>query len=212
MPNRDEMRVPRGYSAGIHFLGTTGVSLPLVGWGVLRISGASSGWTGGEWVLWCSFFLLLASGVEYAAHRWILHRRRIGLNHAFVEHTLRHHRWFDSGDIEARSSRDYHQILFPVWGVILIQYGLNLPLCGLLSAIAGDSIGGLGLCIGAGFFFLYETVHAICHFPASHPLFRVGFLRWIREHHRRHHEISLMGHKNFNIVVPVWDVLLRTRA
>jgi hypothetical protein len=212
MPNRDEMRVPLGYSAGVHFLATTGVSLPLMVWGGLRISQASSGWTGWQWALGCFFFFMLASGVEYAAHRWILHRRRIGLSHAFVEHTLRHHRWFDDGDIEARSGPDYHQILFPVWGVVLIQYGLNLPLCLVLSSLAGDLIGGLGLCIGAGFFFLYEAVHAICHFPADHPLFRVGIIRRVREHHRRHHAPSLMGHKNFNIVVPVWDILLGTRT
>jgi hypothetical protein len=157
-------------------------------------------------------FFLIASGVEYSAHRWILHRRRPGLVHAFVEHTLRHHRWFDSVDIEARSGRDYHQILFPVWGVVLIQYGLNLPLCLILSRYAGEGIGGLGLCVGAGFFFLYEGVHAICHFPLTHPLFKWTTFRAIREHHRRHHELSLMGHRNFNIVVPIWDFLLGTRA
>ena len=212
MPYREEMQVPRGYSGGVHFLGTTGASLPLVAWGAFRLKGAGFSVSTGSWCFWTIAFLLIASGVEYSAHRGILHRRRPALAHAFVEHTLRHHRWFDAEDIEARSIRDYHQILFPVWGVVLIQYGLNLPFCLILSRYAGDWIGALGLCIGAGFFFLYEVVHAVCHFPAAHPLFKFGIIRMIREHHRRHHEPGLMGHRNFNIVVPVWDILLRTRA
>lgn len=212
MPDREEMRVPRWYSAGVHFLGTTGASLPLVGYGVYRLIGVNPDGSLIEWIFWVLVFLLIASAVEYSAHRWILHRRRPGLEHAFVEHTLRHHRWFDAGDLEARSGRDYHQILFPVWGVVLIQYGLNLPLCLVLSGLAGGWIGALGLCVGSGFFFLYESVHAICHFPETHPVFKLGIFRALREHHRRHHDPALMGRRNFNIVVPVWDFLLGTRA
>lgn len=212
MPYREEMKVPRGYSAGVHFLGTTGASLPLVVWGAIRMGKEWSQFSFLACALWASLFFLFASGVEYAAHRWILHRRRPGLTHAFVEHTLRHHRWFDSTDIEARLGRDFHQILFPVWGVILIQYLVNLPLCLILSHFIGEWIGSLGLCVGAGFFFLYELVHAICHFRASHPLFKVGIIRALRDHHRRHHESGLMAHRNFNIVAPVWDILLGTRV
>ena len=212
MPHREEMRVPLRYSAWVHFLGTTGASLPLVGWGALRVAREGARVPSGKVIFWALLFLGVASGVEYSAHRWILHRKRFVLSHAFVEHTLRHHRWFDATDIEARSGRDFHQILFPVWGVVLIQYGLNLPFCLLVSRFFGGWIGGLGLCVGAGFFFLYEGVHAICHFPPRHVLFNFRILRALREHHRRHHEPSLMGRRNFNIVVPIWDLLLGTRA
>lgn len=214
MPHREEMRVPSWYSAALHYVGTTLVSLPLGcagAWGLWRLPSAPEG--PGKVILWvwALFFLFLASGVEYLAHRFLLHQRWPILGHAFVEHTLRHHRWFDSRDIEARAGQDFHQILFPLWGVILLQYGVNLPICLLVGRWFGTGPGALGLCIGPGFFFLYETVHALCHFPSTSAWFRVPGLARLREHHRIHHDPVRMSRANFNIVLPLWDALLGTR-
>lgn len=213
MPHREEMKVPSWYSARLHYAGTSGVSLPLIVVGVILILRAQREGTPGSALLGLTLlYLVLASGVEYLAHRSILHRRLPLLGHAFVEHTLRHHRWFTDRDIEATDDRDYHQVLFPLWGVVLLQYGLNLPLCLLGYRFFGGAVAGVGLLVGPGFFFLYESVHAICHFKERNPIFRIPFLRALREHHLVHHVPALMGRANFNIVFPLWDVLLGTRV
>lgn len=154
----------------------------------------------------------MASLVEYLTHRFPLHHRFPGSEAAYTQHTLRHHQFFSDSTLEAKRNQDFHQILFPVWGVALIQYGLNLPMALLLTRATDPVKGALALIIGPLFFFIYETIHAICHFPLSSRVFLIPGLRFLREHHRIHHHKGMMAHTNFNIVFPLWDWIFRTRA
>ena len=156
--------------------------------------------------------VLVASLVEYGTHRFPLHHRIPGSKAAYTQHTLRHHQIFTDTSIEAKQNHDFHQVLFPVWGVALIQYGFNLPIALLLARAIDPMKGALALIIGPWFFFIYETIHAICHFSLDSKVFWIPGLKFLREHHRIHHHKGMMAHFNFNIVFPLWDWVLSTRA
>jgi sterol desaturase/sphingolipid hydroxylase (fatty acid hydroxylase superfamily) len=60
------------------------------------------------------------------------------------------------------------------------------------------------------FFFLsYEWTHLAYHLPDGR-LGRLSLVRHLRELHRRHHDPRLMKRWNFNITVPVFDVIRGT--
>jgi len=204
--------VPRWYSARWHYFGTTAVSFPLIAYGMI---GLYRSWNSSTFRFWeliaIPLFLMTASLVEYLVHRYPLHHRLPLGGMTYQQHTLRHHQYFTDEAIEARLAKEYHLVLFPVWGVVLIQYGVNLPLSLLTARMLGDRIGMIALVIGVFFFFIYETVHAICHFPAEAELFKIRWIWNLREHHRIHHRKSLMSNHNFNIVYPFWDRIFRTK-
>jgi sterol desaturase/sphingolipid hydroxylase (fatty acid hydroxylase superfamily) len=50
----------------------------------------------------------------------------------------------------------------------------------------------------------------ICHLPLTNWIFKVPGLLFLREHHRLHHDQIQMSEKNFNIVIPIWDFLMRS--
>lgn len=204
-------KVPSWYSAGLHYFGTTAVSLPLIVYGLIRLSQTGEGMSlGAREGLMIPGFLFLASLVEYITHRVPLHRRIRLLSKAFDVHTLMHHSYFTDRAIEAETGHDFYRVLFPVWGVVLIQYLVNVPVSLVAGWIWGERIGFIGLMVGVGFFFLYETIHALCHFSKSSNLFRIPGLLFLREHHRIHHHKGSMSRANFNIVFPFWDWILGT--
>jgi sterol desaturase/sphingolipid hydroxylase (fatty acid hydroxylase superfamily) len=41
---------------------------------------------------------------------------------------------------------------------------------------------------------------------------RLALVRVLREHHRRHHHPALMQRWNFNVTLPLFDWLYKTRA
>ena len=206
-------KVPRWYSARWHYFGTTAISFPLIAFGLIKAYHTTLTDPFQIWeLLAIPFFFLSASFVEYIVHRYPLHRKLPLGNLAFTQHTLRHHQYYTDEAIEALQAKEYHLVLFPFWGVALIQYAVNLPFSILIGSLLGERIGMLGLVVGVFFFFVYETVHAICHFPAGAELFKITLFYKLKEHHRIHHRKGLMSKVNFNIVYPTWDWLLGTKS
>ena len=203
-------KVPSWYSARWHYFGTSAVSFPLIAYGLSKLINSSS-IESLTWMEWASipFFFVTASLVEYLVHKYPLHRKLPLGSHAYTQHTLRHHQYYTDQAIEAVQAKEYHLVLFPVWGVILIQYAVNLPYSMLVGTLAGERFGWIGLVVGVLFFFIYETIHAICHFPVESGIFKIPGLWFLREHHRIHHRKNLMAKKNFNIVFPIWDWILK---
>lgn len=200
-------KIPSWYSAHLNYLITIFISFPLVIYALLKIKNIE--------VLDLAIvplFIFFASGFEYFAHRYLLHQRVRFFQKPFIEHTLKHHRYFTHDAIEVESSKDFSRVFFPVWGVALIQYGATLPLSLVIGHFLSDNAGYLSLITGAVFFFLYETIHMICHLPTNHWIFKFPGLLFLREHHRLHHDRSQMSENNFNIVIPIWDYLLATVA
>lgn len=195
------------YSAKAHYLATTGLSIPLILYAFWKIENLSA-----LDFLVVPVFVLFATLFEYLVHKYLLHRRTWFMKPAYEEHTLRHHAYFSHEAIEATQSADFERVLFPVWGVALIQYGIVLPASFAIGYLFSPNAGFISLVVGAMFFFMYETIHMITHLPEKHKIFKIPGLYFLKEHHRAHHHYAKMGKYNFNIVLPVWDVILGTRV
>jgi hypothetical protein len=155
---------------------------------------------------------LLANIVEYLAHRYLLHRKSPFTKMAYTEHTLRHHFYFTHDHIIIRNHQDLHRVLFPWFGILFFVGMIGLPTAFIMSIIAGKNF-GLILWASEIFYFLtYETIHMICHFDDKHWIFKSSLMREIKEHHRIHHNLELMGDKNFGIVGGLFDRVFKTKA
>ncbi len=155
-------------------------------------------------------WLAVAAGPVYGSlfvywfHRHILHRRVPGFDFAYRKHTLQHHRFFTHEYLTRDEPDDLHAMLFPWWSgipLVALSYGTARA---LLPAV-GANVAYLTMSVMVGYFGLYEFVHTVNHLPDGHPLTRVPVLAFLREHHRLHHDPSLMGKYNFNVVFPLFD-------
>ena len=197
--------IPASYSPYLHFIGTTCASLPLSIYAISKISQVQPL----EW-LTIPLAFTFASLVEYITHRTVLHRRIFPLQYAYVEHTVRHHHFYTHDAIEYEEPRDFFQVFFPVWGVVLIQYAVGLPSSLFVGMLISPNVGYLFLIVGSLFFFIYEVIHMTCHLQLTHWMFKIPGMKFLRNHHRIHHAKSRMGKYNFNVVFPLWDRILGT--
>lgn len=148
--------------------------------------------------------LVGASYFVFWFHRDVLHRRRRWDSYAYRHHTLEHHRFFDFDHIVPDGLDDLHITLFPWFtgaGLALIAWAQAL----LLGPLIGHNVAHLITAIACIYMITYEAVHTIAHLPKTHILARVPGLRFLREHHRLHHDPAMMGKYNFNIVIPLFD-------
>jgi hypothetical protein len=205
---REHVRPPN-YSPRLHVLVHLGPLVVACGYAVSRLSEVS----GAQWFT-VPVYLVVGSYFVYWFHRFVLHRPRRWARLAYRRHTLQHHRFFDYGHITPDEPQDLYVTLFPWWSgglLSLLAYGFAQGLTPWL----GVNVAHLAMFMMAFYMLLYEFVHTVCHLPHGHWLTRMPVLAFLREHHRIHHDPSLMGKYNFNIVIPLFDwihgALLRKR-
>ena len=150
--------------------------------------------------------VLVAFGFEWRVHKSVLHRRVPGLGVIYDRHELQHHVVFTSEDMPFRRPQELQLILMPAYAVLLIAL-INAPLAYLASRFVAPNVGYIYLVTSMGFFLTYEWMHLAYHLPPSHPVGRIPLVARLREHHRRHHDPRLMRAWNFNVTVPVFDVV-----
>lgn len=151
-----------------------------------------------------------ANAVEYAVHRWVMHVIRPGLAAMYRRHTGQHHRFFGFDAMTTDSPQDFAIILFPPFVVVfflgLIATPAGLLLGWLLSPDAGLLFGVVAL----SYFLFYEWMHLASHLPPDSLLGRMPGVAFVRAHHRIHHDTRRMRECNFNITVPLTDLVLGT--
>lgn len=194
-------RLPTGYSRGLHL---TVHLAPLAAgcvWACTRLHQV----TLLQWLV-VPVGVVLSSLFVYWFHRDMLHRPRRFFYYGYRNHTLQHHRFYDHAHMTPDGPSDMHITLFPAFaGPVLLA--TTLGLAWLLRPLIGGNLAALLVLVANGYMLTYETVHSIGHLPDGHPLSRLPVLRFLREHHRLHHDPALMGKYNFNIVLPLFDWL-----
>lgn len=157
------------------------------------------------------FVIFLGNVVVFFVHKYPLHQRLKIWTFPYDSHTVEHHRYYTSDNITCIDSRDFYVIFFPMFVVagfaILIQpffFYLNSLMIGkdLAHAFAGAT---------AGYFLIYEFFHWASHLPEKHFLMKNPWIKYMREHHRIHHNPKLMNRFNFCIVYPFMDILMGTK-
>jgi len=164
-----------------------------------------------EW-LTVPLAFLYANLVEYAGHRWVMHRRLPGLRLVFKRHAGQHHRFFTDRHMALEGWRDCRVVLFPAVLMVFFFGAFAVPAGVLLTWLASANVAWLFVATALGYYLNYESLHLAYHLPEDSAVLRLPLLKRLRRRHHRHHDPSLMAHRNFNITYPIGDWLFRTRA
>ena len=161
---------------------------------------------------WCVIpvSLLFANAAEYIAHRWLGHHKSRILPLFYQRHSGDHHSFFDEKLFYFANERDLRVVFFPLYLIYLFIFLLVLPVGFVLHSAGFDNAAYL-FAIGAiGGYLLYEILHFSYHIPGNNPFRFIPGWKWLRDLHRLHHTHAQMRHANFNITLPLMDVLLGT--
>jgi sterol desaturase/sphingolipid hydroxylase (fatty acid hydroxylase superfamily) len=153
--------------------------------------------------------LLLSNAVEWRIHKDVLHRRRPGAEVLYDRHTPIHHRLYVTEDMAMRSRREFRLVLLPAYGIVILL-AVVLPLMAGLWLIGQRNVALLFVATCAFYTLSYEWLHLCYHLPADSFLGRRWLVRTLRRQHATHHAPELMQRWNFNVTIPLWDVLRGT--
>lgn len=147
-----------------------------------------------------------ALGFEWRVHKDVLHRRLPGLAELYERHERTHHVIYTADDMAMRSQNEWMLVLMP-WFAIVLIVAMLLPVTALVTWISTRNCAMLSLCTAVLFFLQYEWMHLSFHLPAEHPIARVRLIRYMSALHRSHHDPRNMKRWNFNITIPLFDLL-----
>lgn len=164
-----------------------------------------------EWLA-VGLTFLYANLVEYVGHRWVMHRRVPGLGLIYKRHAGQHHRFFTEAHMALESWRDCRAVLFPAVLTVFFFGVFALPSGLLVAWLATPNVAWLFVATALGYYLNYELLHLAYHLQEDAALLKFPLLRRLRRLHHRHHDATLMAHKNFNITYPIGDWLFRTRV
>jgi len=181
---------------------------------ILTAAGALA-WAYATWTEWLLLpvFLLIGNFIEWAFHRYPMHKPKPGARILYVNHTLIHHRAFHHDNMPMAATREYNLILMPPFTAIVLMV-LASPAALVAGFISGPGAAGIFYIFAVLYYLHYEVLHSLFHQPEA-ALKRWGLLsqRWfvfMRNHHAQHHRLDRMSRANFNVTVPISDFLFGT--
>lgn len=199
-------KVPAWYSPWAHLAGTVGVGLVTLFATVPRVVRPSAS----DFVT-IPAAVVFANLVEWLAHKHLMHHRRWPFTVLFDRHTPEHHRVYGYESMAIEHPRELRLVLIPALGVLGIVL-LAAPAALAAGLLVNENVGWLFLMTSAVYVVGYELSHLAYHLPERSLVYRLPFLRALREHHARHHHPDLMQKANFNVTIPLGDVLFGTLA
>lgn len=151
---------------------------------------------------------------EWIVHRYVMHKVFLKFEYPFISHAVIHHGKFKADvtyELQNHSPEKQRedQVTIPMawWnGPTLIAIA-SLP---FIFMGIGSMSWFIVLCISLGiasYYGVYEYIHWCMHKPKNRWFEQTRLYRWINGHHKRHHEKM---HRNFNVVLPLADLLLGT--
>jgi hypothetical protein len=150
--------------------------------------------------------IFYGSFMEWFIHRYFMHTDRL-LKVTFQRHAIEHHTDRRSFQRFYAQPEENVKYLFIESSFIPILWALHLPaflLVGWLLGVpagVGAALGTLAYATG------YEAIHFFIHTPRNYWFQRTRCFRFYCEYHRIHHH---KARRNYNIVLPIADVLFRT--
>jgi hypothetical protein len=151
---------------------------------------------------------VLASFFEWTLHRFFMHRPTAGWRYPFERHALIHHRIFRADhSYHLVDEKDKRTIPMAWWNgpVIIAVCQIPFIVAAAISQKWGVLCGGAIAC--TVYFAAYEYLHWCMHLPRQRHVERSGIFFRLNGHHLLHHRYM---HKNFNVVLPLADLLLGT--
>ncbi|HTN52282.1 MAG TPA: sterol desaturase family protein [Anaeromyxobacter sp.] len=197
-------RIPSWYTPWAHVAFPAAAGLSIALYALSRIRDLQA-WQ----VALVPVFLVLGNAVEWHVHRGVLHRRTRFLETLYVRHTPQHHALYVADDMAIRDWRELRLVLLPASGVLAIL-AAGSPLALALVLAGQRNVAALWIASAVCYVLSYEWLHLAYHLPEDALVARLGIVRALRRHHRTHHAPHLMQRWNFNVTVPLWDLLRGT--
>ena len=220
MTDRDRLRqqcADRGafYNPWAHLAVTSLCGLTVMGIGVGVIEDLK--W----WQLAFGVVLfVLSNAAEWRLHRDLLHKRQWFAPFVYDRHTPEHHVIFQTDDMAITRTREFKLVLLPAFGIVAFAAGL-LPTMALIyfgvpwalfPPVDQHNLAGVFGIVTMGYIVSYEWLHLSYHLPADSFIGSLGPIRVLRRHHALHHDPTLMPKWNFNVSLPLWDLVRGTIA
>ncbi len=201
--------IAASYSGWIHMLSVLVVGLVVIIYSLLQLQSPSLQ----EWLIFPAV-MLLVNFAEYYAHRWLGHRKTKYGKLFYSRHTGDHHSFFLEHSMDYEAVRDWRVVLFPVYLIFAFLFGLILPAGFFLSEVFSMNAAYIYAAAGISGYLFYEVMHFSYHIPRGHWAEKIFLFipAWpkLRHLHVLHHKRDKMAEANFNITLPIFDLLLGT--
>lgn len=161
-----------------------------------------------EWLIVPASFVA-ANFVEYAVHRWPMHRRYKSAEAMLTLHLV-HHNYFYEDTYRIEGFRDYAMIVFPPIVLNALALGLSPLLAFGVWYLFGMNSALIFYASVLVYYLLMQLIHVLCHVDPANPVLAFPGLRYLWIHHKIHHTKSLMTKANFNFIVPLADLVIGT--
>ncbi len=164
------------------------------------------------WEWWMVIpIVLFGNWIEWAAHRYILHRPVKGLEMIYKRHCTVHHQFFTHHDLGYEGHKEWRALLFPPFaplGFVLAA----LPVAVVFGLIFNANVGYIVVFTMAAYYLLYEGLHTLSHLDdEDYPFLKyIPLVNTVRRMHYIHHVLGFMQTRNFNLTFPICDALFGT--
>jgi hypothetical protein len=195
---------PRHYSPWLHVTVPSLVGLLVCGAALSQVRHLR-----GVDLLFFLGILVLSNATEWRAHRDLLHKRLPPFGVLYDRHTPQHHMIFVHGDMALRTPREFRLVLIPMTGVLAI-FLATAPPAAILWSFGQKNFAAMYLAATMLYVVSYELMHLAWHLPETSFIGSLRLVRALREHHSVHHDPRLMQRWNFNVTIPLWDLVRRT--
>jgi hypothetical protein len=201
--------IATSYSGWVHMITVLAVGLGVIIYALFQLQSASLL----EWLVF-PLTMLMVNFAEYCAHRWLGHTKTQYGKLFYSRHTGDHHSFFLDHSMNYQAVRDWRVVLFPVYLIFAFLFGLILPTAYLLSELFSMNAAYIYGAAGITGYLFYEVMHFSYHTPRGHWVEKMFLVipGWaaLRHLHVLHHKREKMAEINFNITLPIFDVLLGT--
>jgi hypothetical protein len=150
---------------------------------------------------------LYGSFFEWTLHRNVMHKKT-WISYPFELHAMLHHQIFRHDDTYHAISEDMktHVTFVPRDYILLLL--VNTPIfMGMELLLQRPILIGAWMAV-LTYLAFFDILHWSFHVPAERRMERLGIVRWLKEHHRLHHQYQ---NRNLNVVFPLADFVFRTR-
>jgi hypothetical protein len=197
-------RIPRWYSPWAHLVFPAVSGIAIAVFALSRVQDLRA------WQLaLVPVFLAFGNAVEWHAHRGLLHRRTRFLEVLYVRHTPQHHAIFVHDDLALHAWRELKLVLLPAYGILAILAATS-PITFALVWLGQPNLAALWVASVVVYVLSYEWLHLAYHLPGGRGIGRAWPIRFLRRHHALHHAPHLMQRWNFNVTLPLWDLVRKT--
>src|SRR2546426_3859334 len=152
--------------------------------------------------------IMFASFFEWTFHRYVMHRKVAIFDYPFERHAMVHHQVFRA-DASYHLLREQDKQTVPMawWNGPAMIAVTQIPFVALACFVGGVALVSGSVLAGCFYYAAYEYVHWCMHIPRNRKVEKTGIFFRLNGHHLLHHRYM---HKNFNVVLPLADLMLGT--